>query len=32
MNSRTVAEQIFLAGVERVLPDRLINKAMSFAG
>ena len=28
MNSRTVAEQIFLAGVERVLPDRLITKAM----
>jgi glycerate 2-kinase len=28
MNNRTIAEQIFLAGVERVLPDRLINKAM----
>ena len=28
MNSRIVAEQIFLAGVERVLPDRLISKAM----
>ena len=30
MNNRIVAEQIFLAGVERVLPDRLINKAMSL--
>ena len=28
MNNRTVAEQIFLAGVERVLPDRLISKTM----
>ncbi len=28
MNSRIVAEQIFLAGVERVLPDRLISMAM----
>jgi glycerate 2-kinase len=30
MDNRLVAEQIFLAGVERVLPDRLINKAMSL--
>jgi glycerate 2-kinase len=28
MKNRTIAEQIFLSGVERVLPDRLINKAM----
>ena len=28
MNISKVAEQIFLAGVERVLPDRLITKAM----
>lgn len=26
MNSRTIVEQIFLAGVESVRPDRLINK------
>lgn len=31
MNYRTVAEQIFLAGVDRVLPSRLINKAISFS-
>jgi glycerate-2-kinase len=30
MNQRSAAEQIFLAGVERVLPDRLINKSMSL--
>jgi glycerate 2-kinase len=30
MNYRRVAEEIFLAGVDRVLPDRLINKAMSL--
>jgi glycerate 2-kinase len=30
MKNRKVAEQIFLAGVERVLPGRLINKAMSL--
>jgi glycerate 2-kinase len=29
MNNRIIAEQIFLAGVDRVLPDRLINKALS---
>ena len=28
MNNRTVAEQIFLAGVDRVLPDRLISTTM----
>jgi glycerate-2-kinase len=32
MNNKTIAEQIFLAGVERVLPDRLINKAMYLQG
>ena len=32
MNSRTVAEQIFLAGVDRVLPGRLIEKVMSLTG
>jgi len=30
MDKRIVAEQIFLAGVDRVLPDRLINIAMSL--
>jgi len=30
MDRRLVAEQVFLAGVERVLPDRLISKAMSL--
>jgi glycerate 2-kinase len=30
MDNRLVAEQIFLAGVESVLPGRLINKAMSL--
>ena len=30
MNYRLAAEQIFLAGVDRVQPDTLINKAMSF--
>jgi glycerate-2-kinase len=30
MDNRLVAEQIFLAGVDRVLPDRLINKSMSL--
>jgi hydroxypyruvate reductase/glycerate 2-kinase len=29
MNRRTIAEQIFLAGIESVLPDRLIAKEMS---
>ena len=28
MNYRLVAEQIFLAGIESVLPDRLINRAI----
>jgi glycerate 2-kinase len=30
MNHRTIAEQVFLAGVESVLPDRLITKEMSL--
>jgi glycerate 2-kinase len=30
MNYRSVAEQIFLAGVYRVLPDRLINSSISI--
>jgi glycerate 2-kinase len=30
MNYRSVAEQIFLAGVDRVLPGRLINKSISI--
>ncbi len=30
MSSKLVAKRIFLAGVERVLPDRLINKAISI--
>jgi glycerate 2-kinase len=30
MNYRSVAEQIFLAGVDRVLPDRLINRSISL--
>lgn len=30
LNGRTIAEQIFLAGVESVLPDRLISKEMSL--
>jgi hydroxypyruvate reductase/glycerate 2-kinase len=30
MNHRSIAEQIFLAGVESVLPDRLITKEMSL--
>jgi glycerate-2-kinase len=30
MNNRTIAEQIFLAGVESVLPHRLISKEMSL--
>ncbi len=30
MNYRSAAEQIFLAGVERVLPDRLISKSISI--
>lgn len=29
MNHRSIAEQIFLAGVERVLPDRLISNALA---
>lgn len=32
MNYKVVAEQIFLAGVDRVLPDRLINKSVSIEG
>jgi glycerate 2-kinase len=32
MNKRTWAEQIFLAGVDRVLPERLISKSMSILG
>ncbi len=30
MNCRTIAEQIFLAGVESVLPERLITKEMAL--
>jgi len=30
MNSRSVAEKIFLAGVDRVIPERLISKSISF--
>jgi len=30
MDYRIIAEKIFLAGVDRVLPDRLINKVMSL--
>jgi glycerate 2-kinase len=30
MNYRKIAEQIFLAGVDRVLPGKLINRAMSL--
>ncbi|MBK8882255.1 MAG: DUF4147 domain-containing protein [Bacteroidales bacterium] len=30
MNKRIVAEQIFLAGIERVLPVKLINKSISL--
>jgi len=30
INYKTIAEQIFLAGVESVLPDRLITRAMSL--
>lgn len=30
MNRRTIAEQIFLAGVESVLPERLITKEMAL--
>jgi glycerate 2-kinase len=32
MNYKAVAEQIFLAGVDRVLPGRLIGKVMSLSG
>jgi glycerate 2-kinase len=32
MNRRQIAEQIFLAGVESVLPDRLINENMWLKG
>jgi glycerate 2-kinase len=32
MNYRKIAEEIFLAGVDRVLPDRLINNAVSITG
>ena len=32
MNYRSTAEQIFLAGVERVLPEMLINKSISVEG
>lgn len=30
LNYKTIAEQIFLAGVESVLPDRLMNQIMSL--
>jgi glycerate 2-kinase len=30
INYKTIAEQIFLAGIESVLPDRLINRVMSL--
>ena len=30
LNNKTIAEQIFLAGVESVLPDRLITREMSL--
>lgn len=30
INYKTIAEEIFLAGVENVLPDRLITRAMSL--
>ena len=30
MNYKTIAEQIFLAGIESVLPDKLINTVMSM--
>jgi glycerate 2-kinase len=30
MNHRSMAEKIFLAGVDRVLPDRLISKSMTI--
>jgi len=30
MNHRAIAEQIFLAGVDRVLPDRLINRELAL--
>jgi len=30
MNHRAIAEQIFLAGVESVIPDRLITKSMAL--
>jgi glycerate-2-kinase len=30
MNSRTIAEQIFLAGIDSVLPERLITKVMAL--
>jgi len=30
LDSKTIAEQIFLAGVESVLPDRLIKNQMSL--
>ena len=32
MNYKTIAEQIFLAGIESVLPDKLINRVMSLQG
>jgi glycerate 2-kinase len=32
MDYKAAAEQIFLAGVERVLPDRLIKKSMTLSG
>ena len=30
MNYRTIAEQVFLAGVKRVLPERLITKEVTL--
>ena len=32
MNRREIAEEIFLAGVNSVLPDKLISGNMSLAG
>ncbi len=32
MNRRQIAEQIFLAGIEAVIPDRLVKENMTFDG
>ncbi len=32
LNVRTIAEQIFIAGVESVLPGRLIHQTMTLEG